>query len=173
MTPTSINDMFVNLRLVHAVCPHCDMIVGADELNLRHPTGSAEQTWLDDFGARCEKYESRRAKYEAERNALLEKAREAGRSQVSDVVNNMLTSGFTGFGYAPRDVRVVMDPVDFVVFPGMGSGSVQGVELVTRKAAAGTRLAGLHEQIGRLVSGQDYDWKTLRVDKADGRIEYE
>ena len=72
------------------------------------------------------------------------------------------------FGYNPKDVRFVGDPVDFVVFDGLKEGSVRGVMFVEVKTGGGT-LNGNERKVRRAVDERRVKWALYRI--ADGQPE--
>jgi len=69
-----------------------------------------------------------------------------------------------GFGYNPRDVRFVGDPVDFVVFDGLseGEGDVRNVVFVEVKTGLG-ELNGNERRVKAAITERRVEWSLFRV----------
>jgi predicted Holliday junction resolvase-like endonuclease len=75
---------------------------------------------------------------------------------------------FSGAGYNPHDVRVIFDPVTFVIFDGMGSGRLREIVLLAKGAESGSGER-LQNSIKRAVKAGNYEFRTLHVDK-EGKV---
>jgi predicted Holliday junction resolvase-like endonuclease len=67
-----------------------------------------------------------------------------------------------GFGYNPRDVRFVGDPIDFVVFDGLSEGNVRNVVFVEVKTGLG-ELNGNERRVKAAISERRVVWSLFRV----------
>ena len=67
-----------------------------------------------------------------------------------------------GFGYNPRDVRFVGDPVDFVVFDGLSEGNVRNVVFVEVKTGLG-ELNGNERRVKAAIAERRVEWSLFRV----------
>ena len=67
-----------------------------------------------------------------------------------------------GFGYNPRDVRFVGDPIDFVVFDGLSEGNVRNVVFVEVKTGLG-ELNGNERRVKTAISERRVVWSLFRV----------
>ena len=71
-----------------------------------------------------------------------------------------------GFGYNPKDVRFVGDPVDFVVFDGLSEGHVRNVVFVEVKTGAG-ELNGNERRVKAAITERRVEWSLFRM--SDGQ----
>ncbi len=70
---------------------------------------------------------------------------------------------FSGAGYDPQDVKVLFDPVTYVVFKGMSEGEVSEIALLGRPPEdAGTEV--IQKSIQQAISSGNVEFKTLHVD---------
>lgn len=69
------------------------------------------------------------------------------------------------FGFNPRDVRFLGDPVDFVVFDGLAEGEVRRVVFVEVKSGAGA-LNGNERKVKVAVSERRVEWSLYRLPEA-------
>jgi len=67
-----------------------------------------------------------------------------------------------GFGYNPKDVRFVGDPVDFVVFDGLSEGSLRNVVFVEVKTGFG-ELNGNERHVRAAISERRVEWSLFRM----------
>lgn len=72
------------------------------------------------------------------------------------------------FGYNPRDVRFLGDPVDFVVFDGLSEGNVRKVVFVEVKTGSG-ELNGSERRVKSAITGRRVEWSLYRI--PDGQPE--
>ena len=75
---------------------------------------------------------------------------------------------FSGSGYNPHDVKVIFDPVTYIVFNGIGTGRLREIVMLAHppESATGERL---HNSIRTAVKDGNFEFRTLHVDK-DGNI---
>lgn len=71
-----------------------------------------------------------------------------------------------GFGYNPKDIRFLGDPVDFVVFDGLSEGHVRNVVFVEVKTGEGD-LNGNERRVKAAISERRVAWSLYRI--ADGQ----
>jgi predicted Holliday junction resolvase-like endonuclease len=71
-----------------------------------------------------------------------------------------------GFGYNPKDIRFLGDPVDFVVFDGLSEGNLRNVVFVEVKTGEGD-LNGNERRVKAAISERRVTWSLYRI--ADGQ----
>lgn len=71
-----------------------------------------------------------------------------------------------GFGYNPKDIRFVGDPVDFVVFDGLSDGNVRNVVFVEVKTGDG-ELNRNERRVKAAIVERRVEWSLFRV--SDGQ----
>ncbi len=67
-----------------------------------------------------------------------------------------------GFGYNPKDVRFVGDPVDFVVFDGLSEGNLRNVVFVEVKTGSG-ELNGNERRVKAAIAERRVEWSLFRM----------
>lgn len=152
------------------MCPKCNEIVRLSDLQLR-AKGKAPRTWLDDYQVDVEKADEIEATFEEEKEKIKEEARERGRAQVPELVEQSLDEKFAKLHYNPYDIKALLHPIDFVVFDGMTNEEMRNVVLLT-KSTTNQYLQTIHNNIARAVEDKNYDWKVVRVSQ-DGQVEIE
>lgn len=76
---------------------------------------------------------------------------------------------FSGCGIDPQDVKVLFDPVEYIVFDGMNNGRIRRVVLMAR-APTNRYEEKLTRSIDRTVTKGNIEFKTLRI-LSDGKLE--
>ena len=94
---------------------------------------------------------------------------EAGRRKAKRKLKK-IDPTFSGRGVDPQDVKVIFDPVEYIVFHGLNSErGVRNVELVSRAPADKVQEAVL-KSIDRSVQRGDVEFETLHM-RDDGSFE--
>ena len=105
-------------------------------------------------------------KFEQWKNAYSKQIRRdaitGSQSAVAGRVFERVAPYLPGFGYNPRDVRFVGDPVDFVVFDGLSEGNVRNVVFVEVKTGLG-ELNGNERRVKTAISERRVVWSLFRV----------
>jgi predicted Holliday junction resolvase-like endonuclease len=70
---------------------------------------------------------------------------------------------FSGAGYDPQDVKVIFDPVTYVVFNGMSRRKLRDI-LLLAKPPENIATERLHSSIQGAIQKGNLEFKTLRVD---------
>jgi predicted Holliday junction resolvase-like endonuclease len=83
-----------------------------------------------------------------------------------------LAPAFSATGIAPRDIRVISNPVDFIGFDGMSMKHMKRIVLMDAKSHGDFRRKDAQESIEAAVERGKYDWQVLRIDE-DGLVTQE
>jgi len=161
-------EFFDKLKVVLCMCPECNTISRLSDLHIR-ATGKAPKTWLDEYELNVKNIESQEEKFEEEVEKIKESAIERGRAQVPILVRKAMDERIAKLEYDPYDIKVILHPIDFVVFDGMNNEEIKNIVLLSR---TNQLLQVLHQGIARTVEEKAYDWKVVRVSD-DGQVEYE
>ena len=70
---------------------------------------------------------------------------------------------FSGQGYDPHDVKVIFDPVTYVVFNGMSKRQLRDIVLLANPPAD-SMAEGLQSSIEKAIIRGNVEFKTIRVD---------
>jgi predicted Holliday junction resolvase-like endonuclease len=163
---TDVASMFSQLGHILCVCPQCEELFYLSEarpyLRGRQPRSVVDSIRAEEL--RLERAEERLDQIES---ALREKAAEAGLRAAKKVLKK-IDPLFSGSGYNPHDVKVIFDPVTYVVFHGMGGGRLREIVLLSNPA---TNSAGekLQRSIGDTIENGNVEFRTLHVDK-EGKV---
>jgi predicted Holliday junction resolvase-like endonuclease len=164
--PASVGDLFGQIGRILCVFPECSDLFYLSEAR-PYLDGRRPRSIVDAFRAeesKLDRAEERLDEIEAE---LREAAAKLGLRAAKRALKK-IDPVFSGAGYNPHDVRVIFDPVTYVIFDGMGSGRLREIVLFARQAdsASGERL---QNSIRRAVKAGNYEFRTLHVDK-DGKV---
>ena len=161
-----IGELFSQLGRVLCVCPRCSDMFYLSEAR-PYLAGKQTRSILDNL--RLE--ESRLDRAEERLNEIEDELREAAAKAGLRAAKRALKKidpVFSGSGYNPHDVKVIFDPVTYVVFHGIGAGRLREIVLLARppESATGERL---HNSIGVAVKSGNFEFRTLHVDR-DGNV---
>ena len=96
---------------------------------------------------------------------------EQGRKQAKQRLKE-IDPVFSGTGVDPQDVKVVFDPVEYVVFHGLASVyGVKFIEFISR-SPSNKKQEVLIESISKTINNGDVEFETLRM-RNDGSFEVE
>lgn len=145
-------------------------MVRFSDLHLRSKD-KAPKTWLDDYELNVQKAQERESEFEEKEGEIREKAAERGRAQVPEIIRKSMDTQFAKLSYDPYDIKPLLHPVEFAVFDGMNSGSLNSVILLSR-LSKNPNLSNLQKSVAKAVDDKRYDWKVVRV-SLDGSVEFE
>jgi predicted Holliday junction resolvase-like endonuclease len=149
------------------VCPRCQDLFYLSEAR-PNLAGKQPSSIVDALRAQENRLEQAEEKLDEIENALRETAAKAGLRAAKRVLKK-IDPVFSGSGYNPHDVKVIFDPVTYVVFHGLGSGRLREIVLLANpaKTRAGERLQGSIEAV---VRNGNFEFRTLHVNK-DGEVD--
>jgi predicted Holliday junction resolvase-like endonuclease len=158
--------MFAQLGNILCVCPQCEELFYLSEAR-PYLRGQQPRSIVDSIRAEEQRLERAEEQLDEIESSLREKAAEAGLRAAKKVLKK-IDPLFSGAGYNPHDVKVIFDPVTYVVFHGMGVGRLREIVLLAdpAKSAAGERL---QRSIGDAVRNGNFEFKTMHVDK-EGKV---
>lgn len=114
---------------------------------------------------------SREDAFDETLNAQRQQLTEQGRKQAKQSLNE-IDPIFSGAGVDPQDVKVIFDPVEYVVFHGLASESgVQFIEFISRSPNS-QRQEALIESISKTIKNGDVEFETLHM-RNDGSFDVE
>jgi predicted Holliday junction resolvase-like endonuclease len=153
--------IFSELGQILAVCPCCGEIFYVSEarpyLAGKKPKSVVERLRADE--RRLDRLEESLENLE---NDLRERAAKAGLRTAKRLLKK-IDPVFSGAGYDPQDVKVIFNPVTYVVFDGLAKGNLRKVMLMAREAED-VITEQVHRSIDRAVRSGNIEFKTLRVD---------
>jgi predicted Holliday junction resolvase-like endonuclease len=151
---------------IFGVCPKC-----MDFFRLSDCKVFSKKKPVSDWMDAIEKESERLAEFEQKisemEDELREKAREKGRKQALDVVKK-IDPIFVPRKLNPDDAKVIFHPIDYVVFNGMKTASIQNIILLDRQTNDKSHKK-TQKSIEKAIDKENYCWQTIRVCD-DGKI---
>lgn len=152
-----------------AICPCCGDIFRLVEAKFTFPKSASrtcdylEMVKLEDRVNRTEELLSgAEDRFDERLENQREKYVQAGRRRAKRKLKK-IDPTFSGRNIDPQDVKVIFDPVEYIIFHGLSSDDgVQFIELVSRKPAsrAEEKLTG---SIDRVIKNGDIEFETLHM----------
>jgi predicted Holliday junction resolvase-like endonuclease len=167
----NLANIFGEFNSILAICPNpdCGEITRLSDVK-PYLAGAKPTTKFDRLERQLEQLDRVEAVLEEKLTRLREKAQEQGWQKARAHLKSV-DPCFCGCGLEPKDVKVVFDPVEYVVFDGMTDGFVKRVLLVCEEPAD-RRQEHAQQSIQNAVKKGNLDFVTLRVTN-DGRVEKE
>ena len=161
-----IGQLFGQLGRILCVCPECNDLFYLSEAR-PYLSGKQPQSVIDKLRAEESRLERAEEKLNEIENALRETAAKAGLRAAKKALKK-IDPVFSGAGYNPHDVRVIFDPVTYVVFNGMGNGRLCEIVLLGRPPES-SRAERVQKSIRSAIKKGNLEFKTLHVGK-DGSV---
>jgi predicted Holliday junction resolvase-like endonuclease len=161
-----LDKTFGELGHILGVCPCCGDLFYLSETR-PYLAGKQPHSVVDQIRAaeqRLERAEEKLAEMEAD---LREQAAVAGLRTAKKLLKK-IDPVFSGAGYDPHDVKVILHPVTYVVFNGMSQGKVRDIVLLA-KNPEDKGSEKIQASIGKAVRGGNFEFRTLHVDN-DGKV---
>lgn len=157
------------LRSAARTCPPgCGELFRLSDAEL-FTKGATPRTVFDRVADEFEKLARRGERFDEQEAGLREAAVRAGQRQATRKLK-AIAPFFSGRGVNPQDVKVLFDPIEYVVFRGLNTDSgVKAIELVDR-APDSTRREKVQESLRKVIAEGAVEWGTYRID-LEGRIE--
>ncbi len=159
---------FQDFQNILVICPHCGEIHRLSEMNIYYK-GKIKKTWVDTLRAKEEKIGHMEDLLDEKRDAIKAAAQERGKRQLPRLLRRSLPT-ICARGYFPQDLKVLFDPIDFVIFDGMNlKGKVKQVVLLDGPAHD-KRHEKIQISIKQVVRKGNYEWMTVKLDDT-GKIQ--
>ena len=164
--PSSLGTIFSQLGHILGVCPRCDEVFYLPEAR-PYLDGKRPQSVVDKIQAEERRLERAEDKL-AEMEALLREAASVAGLRMAKKLLKKIDPTFSGAGYDPHDVKVLFDPVTYVVFNGMSRGKLRDIVLLAKPPET-SATERVYRSINRAIDNGNIEFKTLHVDDA-GKI---
>jgi predicted Holliday junction resolvase-like endonuclease len=161
----SLASLFGQLNRIMTLCPNpeCGELFYLSEAS-PHPSLRHDQTIIDRIRAEEATLEKLEGQLAVAESALREKAAKSGLRAAKRVLKT-IDPVFSGSGYDPQDVKVLFDPISYVVFDGLADRSVKRIVLLS-DPAEDRDTERIHRSIESTVKDGNVDFRTMRVDDA-------
>lgn len=164
--PTDLGRVLREFREILCLCPHCAEVHRLADLHL-FTRGAPKPTALDLLDA-----EDRKLEAAEERLDGLEQTRDAARKAGARAAKKRLRRidpVFSRKGIDPQDVKLIFDPVEYVVFRGDASDNIREILLIAEPPAT-SAAERVQDSIAAAAKKGNVEFATLRVTE-DGKME--
>jgi predicted Holliday junction resolvase-like endonuclease len=165
MTPI-LAKVFEELNQILLICPSCEEVIYLSEAR-PFLSGKQLHSEIDEIRAAELKLERAETRLSELEDSLRSIAAEAGRRAAKKLLKRIDPS-FSGAGYDPQDVKVVFDPVTYLVFDGMAKAKLNEVILIAAEPQ-NKQSEDLQRSIEKTIKNGNYEFKVLQVGD-DGKI---
>lgn len=165
------------------ICPCCGEIFRLTEARIKFPEMKPRTSDFANFTRAVNAFgksekeilaaeirlEALEERHELELAKANEIAREKGRRKAKSILKRM-DPVFSGNDIDPQDVKVIFDPVEYVVFDRLNAQEeLRRVELVNH-APQNKREENIERSLEKIITQGNYNFSVLRIDKS-GQIE--
>jgi predicted Holliday junction resolvase-like endonuclease len=153
-------------RGIFGICPKCMDFFRLSDCKIFSKKRPVPD-WMDAIEKETERlaeFEQRISEMEEE---LREKARAKGRKLALNVVKK-IDPIFVPRKLSPDDAKVIFHPIDYVVFNGMKTASIENIIFMDRQTSDKSHKK-TQKSIERTIDEERYCWQTIRVCD-DGKI---
>lgn len=164
------------------ICPCCGEFFRLSDAKIGFSSSSVkkspyqeyllEQNRVNKLEKKVDAAETRYYNYKEKQEEKLEhereKARESGRRKVKSTLKK-IDPVFSGNGFNPQDVKVIFDPVEYIVFSRLNSSlPVNGIHFVSHEPTT-KRQEKIMEHISKVIDKGNIEFEVIRV-KKDGSL---
>jgi predicted Holliday junction resolvase-like endonuclease len=161
--------VFDELNSILVFCPCCGEINRVSETR-PYLKGAKPHTRFDQLDAESRALDRIEEKLDERLQRLREKAQERGWKKARGRLRK-LDPTFYGSGLEPQDVKVIFDPVEYVVFDGMTKNALRQVLLMGQHAANSSQER-IQTSLQQTLKKGNVEFVTLRVTD-NGTVEKE
>jgi predicted Holliday junction resolvase-like endonuclease len=162
MTPL-IAKVFEELNQILLICPSCEEVIYLSEAR-PFLLGKQLHSEIDEIRSAELKLEKAETRLNEIEESLRMIAAESGRRAAKRLLKKIDPS-FSGAGYDPQDVKVIFDPVTYLVFDGMTKSKLNEVIFVAAEPR-NKQSETLQKSIENVIKGGNYEFKVLQVDES-------
>lgn len=158
----SLSAFFDQLAALAGVCPSCGYVFRVSDAK-PFKLVPHQPTVLDKIEAQQARIDSALASLRQAELVLRGAARKAGLARAKRHLRG-IDAIFTGAKLDPHDVKVLFDPVEYIVFDGMSRGRLRRALLLSTDADVENRRA-VQASVTAAIERGDVSFKMLRVSK--------
>src|SRR5438270_2040004 len=160
-TSPRLAKVFDALAQLMGVCPCCGELFYVSEARPFYD-GRKPQSVLDRLRAEERRLDDAEEQLDEVETNLRETAARAG-LQATKRLLRKIDPVFSGAGYDPQDVKVIFNPVTYVVFDGMSQRKLSKIQLLATPPQTGA-TERIQNSIEQAVNRGNVEFRTLRVD---------
>ena len=156
--------MIEDLNDIFGICPHCEEVFRASEAGVRRRKRTGD--FLDKL--RVQERVNRKFYYQFKKDKEQIRIRgvQKGRAEAEQIAND-IDDVFYPLGFTADDAKLIMNPVDFLVFDGMHKDKIG--ENLERIVVVDRFNTPHSDQVKKVIEDGSYEFVTLRIDY-DGNI---
>jgi predicted Holliday junction resolvase-like endonuclease len=157
---TTLSAVFSQFSHIFGICPCCGEPFSLSDVR-PHLKERRPRSVFDEIGEEEERIDRAVERLGTQEVMLRAKAKEAGMKQAKKRLCEM-DSVFSGARLDPQDVKVIFDPVEYIVFDGMKQGQLRRILLLSQPPTNSARERIL-TSIAQTIQKGNLAFKTLRV----------
>lgn len=161
--------VYQDFKQIYGICPCCGDLFRLSDATI-FARKAPPRTVFDELRDQSARVEARRERFEGLRDALRHKARLKGQVAAQNRLKR-LSAFFMKRKINLRDVKVMFDPVDYVVFRGLCTRECTEAVLIDREPDS-SRREKVQNSLERSIRRGNLEWKTVRI-ADDGSITLE
>jgi len=161
-----ITNLFDSLNKILCVCPCCGSLFYLSEAN-PFLKGKQPQSIIDSLRVTEQRMGRAEERLIETASDLKEEAALAGRRKTKRLLKKIDTM-FSGADYDPQDVKVIFNPVTFIIFDGMTRNHLTEIVLLGREPQDRV-TEQIHKSIQHVIEKGNLEFRTLQVDNS-GRV---
>jgi predicted Holliday junction resolvase-like endonuclease len=154
--------MFGEIGHILGICPCCSELFYLSEAR-PYLDGKRANSVVDRLRAAERRLERAEEALNEAEQVLREKSARSGLRTAKRLLKK-IDPVFSGAGYDPQDVKVIFDPVTYVVFDGMSDGDLSTI-LLLAKPPENKPAERVQNSIGKAVKSGNIEFRTLHVDR--------
>lgn len=150
-------------RHLFGICPDCGQISRLTDIRISYRTKYAPD-WMDKIERQLNYWADKTTAFDEEKSQKHAKAIEKARRILLPKKLKELFPLMAAKGIGPDDVKVILNPIDFIGFEGMNTaGSLRKIVVLESRSNSSFRRE-VQQSVQKAVDNAKYDWNTLRVD---------
>jgi predicted Holliday junction resolvase-like endonuclease len=152
--------LFREFQTIFGVCPCCGEVFRLSEARL-YVGRPPRRTVFDELHEEQRKVDQARERFEARESRIREVAKLKGQAVARRLLRRMAPV-FVSNHIDPNDVKVVFDPVEYVVFKGLTNGGCSRIRFLDRPSRS-VRQERIQNSLAKTIDRGDIFWRTYRI----------
>jgi predicted Holliday junction resolvase-like endonuclease len=157
-------------RRIFGICPECNKFFRLSDCRIFFKKKPVLD-WMDLLDTESQKLYSREQRLKDKKKEIQIKASAEGR-HLAQLQANRIDKIFAPRKLNPDDAKVILNPIDYVVFNGMNTeDTIKNIVMLDRQTKRQAHLK-VQKSIEKAIHKDNYEWQTIRI-KEDGSIKIE
>lgn len=161
--------VFSEMDAILGICPCCGDVFRLSDVR-PHLRKRKPVSIFDKLETEERKIDSAEERLEQREAGLREKSRAKGQRAAKARLRK-IDPVFSGRGLDPQDVKVIFDPVEYVVFDGANEGSLRAVRLMAHPPVSKGQET-VHKSLAGAIGKGNLEFITMRITD-EGKVETE